>query len=73
MGFRLEPDELQALEAAARGIGESAMYVSVLERPPGFAQDRPYHWLIPFEERDAYASLGHAFILETAIYSTRGT
>lgn len=73
VGFRLELSELQAIESAARGIGETAMYVTVLERPQEFAQDRAYHWFIPFEERGAYEELGHAFVLENAIYSTLGT
>src|SRR5438270_1766897 len=71
--YSMEKPLRRAITHAAKQLGESSFYLSVLERPPAQEQDRAYHWHLGFNEFDQYESLGYPFVLENAIYSDRGT
>lgn len=72
VSYDLEPHEFGAIALAAQTVGDNSFYFSVTERPMATEQDRPYHWLIPFEELSGYRSLGYPFVLENAFYSPNG-
>ncbi len=67
-----EPWLLDAIAYAAKETGDLGFYWSVIERPASEAQDRPYHWYIPFAEMTIYESFSDPFVLENVLYSPRG-
>jgi hypothetical protein len=68
--YELELPLLEAVMTAASDQGDRGFYVSVLERPAAKAQNRPYHWYVPFSDIAAY----HLLVgpLQNAIYSPNG-
>jgi len=63
---------LTAIIDAARTIGDSEVFFSVLERPPASEQNRPYHWVIPLMELPTYRQLSYPLVLENTLYSPKG-
>jgi hypothetical protein len=63
---------LEAIISTATKAGDSGFYLSIVERPPPKAQDKPYHWYFPFTEIKTYSSLDYPAILEHVLYSPNG-
>jgi hypothetical protein len=70
--YELDARQLAALVVSAKAAGDEGFYLSALERPPADAQDRPYHWYVPFAAIAKYRDLGSVFVLENALYSASG-
>jgi hypothetical protein len=68
--YELEPPLLEAIVTAASSQGDQGFYVSILDRPKVKAQNRPYHWYVPFSRIKAYRSLVGP--LQNVIYSPNG-
>ena len=68
--YELEPPLLEAIVRVASEQGDKGFYVSILDRPDIKAQNRPYHWYVPFSRIKAYRSLVGP--LQNVIYSQNG-
>jgi hypothetical protein len=69
----LRPTPLfSAVVSAAKTVGDTGFYVSILETivppEPGTFD----HWFVPFDELDKYDSLGSVTVLEPVLYSPNG-
>ena len=74
--YELEPNELRALAAAIRAVGDSGFYYSVTERPsdPRVPDLRSgyWHWYVPLEDLEAYHDRVRTPPFENALYSPTG-
>lgn len=74
ISFQLQQRELASIAAAIHAIGETDFYLSALERSTNSKLTQPYDWYIPIAQIDQYYSInGYLFLLENALYSTKGT
>jgi hypothetical protein len=68
-GYQLEEDQYTAIIRAAKTVGETTFFVSVVERA-GDLLEHDDHWLCRAAEYAEYKSL--PLVLENALYSVRG-
>lgn len=68
---------VDAIIQAASAIGDTGLYISVLNRPISGRSTSPEHWWVPFDEVSTYLSgntevFHFAYQLENVIYSPTG-
>ena len=70
--YLLEPEQFDAVVAAARATGDDRICISVTEEFDGLSGARAEHCLFDYWEGAEYQRLGAVGVLENAIYSPRG-
>lgn len=68
-GYHLTKEQYSAVVEAAKAIGDTGFYISVVEYDGDFFE-KGEHWLCPFSPHEDYLKL--PLVLENAIYSRSG-
>lgn len=70
--YLLEPEQFDAVVAAARVTGDYRLCISVTEEFDGLSGARAEHYLLDYWEGAEYQRLSAVGVLENAVYSPRG-
>jgi hypothetical protein len=73
VGYLLDREQLAAVLAAARSVGDDTFCVSVTEHTREDGNANNGHWKLAYWEVEEYLALSKVGVLENAVYSPQGT